>query len=264
MDPEQEAENSVFDFLYVDRQRLGSLLAQLSDDGVITSAKRTSSTTGSNSGEVKVGTALVASVGGAMSDAATEALEHQFDPSFLLPINALTVLADAGRIKTGGAAALGSIVRVNGTLILRDLDLIQRIWSPMIKMILNETPAKDRAKRKEQMDIAGAVLKDLPATVQVILHAGDARYWGMLNESDPTFSSHFIGLKHGTTLQGEWYVVGILDALPGAAVATTESGSGDFFAGLSGVLEGMRGLIGRPDSCYGITPLAIFRPCGEP
>ncbi|MFC5741610.1 DUF6414 family protein [Dyella tabacisoli] len=263
MAQEQAQDDSIFDFLYVDRQRLASLLAQLSDDGVITLAKRTSSSSTSNNGKFKVGPSAIASAEGGVTDGASEGLERQFDSSFLLPINALTILQQTGRIKDESQLTLGSIVQISGKVNLRDLDLIKRLWDPFTKTIIGNAPSHKKAKVKHEIDIAGSVLKEIPPTVQVKLRTATNDFWGMLNDSDPTFSSHFIALKHGGTLQGEWYIVGILDALPDQAPSESDEMSGNLIADMAEVVNGLRELVGRPYSAFGITPLAIFRPCGE-
>jgi hypothetical protein len=78
-------------------------------------------------------------------------------------------------------------------------------------------------------------------------------------------------LKHGTTIAGEWAVMGVLDALPDLDSSGDVTESGIAGAIGTGALEGpfgqmmrtlipiMRPMLGRPFKAYGITPLLIFR-----
>jgi len=260
----KEQDDSIFDFLYVDRQRLALFVAQLDDDGVIVQSKRIVGSSMSNQGELKGGIPSVATVGGTISDAATESAERQFDASYSLPLNALSILQSAGRIKKEAAdLTLGHIVQLEGIVEIRDIDLIKRLWDTFTKNLVDKAPSHKKGTVKHEVSVAGNVLKELPPTTQIFVRTADAGYWGMLNGADPTFNSHFIGLKHGTRIQGTWQVIGILDALPDSEPASEET-TGNLLSDMSSVINGMRTLLGRPFDSYGITPLAIFRPCGQP
>jgi len=257
---EQEKVDSVFDFLYVDRARLGSLLAQLSDDGVVTTAKRTSSHSGTNNGKVMI-TAAVVTADGSVTDTASEGLERSFDASWLLPINALTVLQESGMLHEGLVAPLGSLVHVKGRISIRDLELTRRLWEPLTKAMISSFPPNQQKEQRGQIDVAGKIINQMPPSTHLFMDTdqGD-EVWGLLVENDPIFSTHALGLKFGSTVQGEWHVIAIMDAQPDDDDQPQVGASG-LLSMLAPVIDEFRNLMGRPKTAYGITPLAVFRPC---
>lgn len=267
MGQKQEKDGSVFDFVYVDRARLGSLLAQLSDDGIVASSKRTSSKSGINQASMKVAAAIL-SADGMVNDAASEALERSFDASMLLPINALTVLQESGLLHEGVCPGdtivpLGGIVHLRGFFAVHDIEMVRRLWQPMVQLMLADEAPHNRKAKREQIDLAGKVIKDIPPTVQFSMLTSDGvSCWGLLNDNDPTFSTHNLGLKHGALLQGEWHLIGILDAYPDNGDGFNPF-LGEGLLGVMGpVMDELRKVIGRPARAFGVTPLALFRPIG--
>ena len=74
-------------------------------------------------------------------------------------------------------------------------------------------------------------------------------------------------LKHGSIIQGEWAIVGVLDAMPDGG-APAEGYDAEFASLLGGSVIGTaaahlgpvaRNMLGRPAGSYGMTPLLIFR-----
>lgn len=266
MGHDKEKDDSVFDFLYVNRGRLATLLAQLSDEGIITVVKRTSSQSGSNAGGLKV-TSLVATGEGSVTSQATEALEQQFDSSGLLAINALTVLQESGLIHKGLPAPLGQIVLITGDVIVFDVSMVKRIWTPATQLMAAQ--AKEERKKSgksagaslnsEHLRLAGGILKEMPDFVQIMIHTEDDVAWGVVGNEDPSFVPEMIGLKHGSLVQGEWHVLGVVDALPDAPIDLPSGDGVNVLANFSEIVQHMRTLIGRPYSAFGVTPLAIFR-----
>lgn len=274
MEQEQGKADSVFDFAYVDRVRLGSLLAQLDADGVISTTKRVGSTSSTRTGALKVGVAPILAVDGSVNEVGTDALERSFDASMALPINALTVLQEAGMLRRtlipieggDGLVPLGGLVHLEGFVAVRDIELIRRLWSPMSQLIVESEPKAHQAAKRKEADFAWKILKELPPTVQFTMLTTEHLYvWGLLNASDPTLSTHEIGLKHGSSLQGKWQLIGILDAYPESDdhVPPNLGGAGGLLDFLGPMIDQFRVIMGRPKKSFGITPLALFRPVND-
>ena len=75
-----------------------------------------------------------------------------------------------------------------------------------------------------------------------------------------------LNLKHGLRVTGEWHILGILDCEPGAGdVDPTEMGQicggvdNDFSNSVIELWYQFRQVIGRPEDCWGLTPLVIMR-----
>lgn len=67
------------DFLYVDRQRISSLIGQLSDRGVLTGYKSAVGKTQASEGQIGT-SAVVAKAEGKMSHGSSESAEETYDP----------------------------------------------------------------------------------------------------------------------------------------------------------------------------------------
>jgi hypothetical protein len=113
-------------------------------------------------------------------------------------------------------------------------------------------------------------LSILPHTIQTAISGTEGNVWGILRDDNLVGPSSDLMLKHGATIQGEWNVVGVIDALPesmnlgefGTDVPVDEdfnfeeSGLGGF---VDVILPIAKLLLGRPDTAFGITPMLIFR-----
>ena len=67
-----------------------------------------------------------------------------------------------------------------------------------------------------------------------------------------------LNFKHGEFLAGNWYVLGVLDALPFDDF-TFETDPNEFRDGIVNMVKMIKTIVGRPSTAYGITPIAIFR-----
>ena len=82
-----------------------------------------------------------------------------------------------------------------------------------------------------------------------------------INRDFLTINPDDMFLKYGGKIPGEWFVVGLIDALP----EEHENNNNLNFPinplkdGISEMLNAIKALAGRGDDSYGITPLVIFR-----
>ena len=264
MEQELEKAASVFEFLYADRARLAHLLSQLTDDGIVATSKRVASRSSANTGGFKL-SAGIASGNGDLSDQATESLENVFDASWMLPSNALLVLQENGLIQTGPPYSIGCIAQIKGSLSISDISLVKLMWETVSEQALQSIHQSQKKIKRQEFTRTGQVVKDLPDTVQAVVRSGNYAFWSLLDNKDPTFSTHAVSLKYGSQIQGEWYLIGILDAMPDASSeATQDHDIKSPLEQFGEVSDNLRTIIGRPSEFYGVTPLAIFRPINIP
>ncbi|MFT2133180.1 hypothetical protein [Stenotrophomonas maltophilia] len=262
----QDQSVSVFDYLYIDKPRISYLLAQLDSNGVVASHKRLQGLTGTNSGEVKGSLKIMGASASAM-ESHSETSELHFDASWLLPGNVLDVLNDSSLIKTDlRTAEVGQIVLVSGNLSLFDIDLVKRLWDGMTAYMALEGAGKSSPKaaqaERKKMELAGKVIKDLPPALQLTINDGHDEVWAQLNAQYMTLDPHSMTMKHGPNVQGTWHVVAILDAVPDEIVTSSRRDTAQFIDMMYPLMGGLRNLIGRPATSYGVTPLLLFRTCG--
>jgi hypothetical protein len=219
----------------------------------------------------------------------SEESERIYDPLWANALAFLNQLTDRDLIiRDVSNAKIGQIVLISGALDILDLQIVgQLMRADAVRHRIGlgmaaETPDTGnrkarRAKASKQAPAdssndAGlffAVLDNVPTSVQARL-TGHESSWFTLRREYMAVSADDLLLKHGTSIDGEWHVVGILDARPSVSPSFGEflanaEGAIDFAAGelMSSVYEKIlpfvRMLAGRPSAFHGITPLLVFR-----
>lgn len=219
-----------------------------------------------------------------------EGQTKHFDPQWISPLTFLDELYQRGHIhRENFDEAFGKFVLVSGQLTLLDLGLVKSAWDkPVIqRLIKSGLPTKEigselnRSERRRtkgvksseenaEFDFIMAMLSIMPHTLQARLLADDFNVWCILDDSFVVGRASDLILKHGSLIQGKWSIIGILDASPWDPDYKTADGESaeDIVAKIAEtsigqvaarLLNASRGLIGRPPSSYGITPIIIFR-----
>jgi hypothetical protein len=100
----------IYDFLYADRARISALYAQLFPQGTLTGVKTTAQENFSD--EKDVGTDVkIIKAGAKTTSGGTEGIEHQFDPTWAIPLEVLAQLKTHSLIRDSvGGSGLGSII----------------------------------------------------------------------------------------------------------------------------------------------------------
>jgi hypothetical protein len=297
---DERPRDSVYDFLYCDTRRIGSFLAQFNDAGHLQQIIERESVTRSTKRGFKLnlgGGALLAGTGGSGNiglerspeDQGSDTSERVYDPLWTNARVLLDYLDERQMIErdiTGGR--LGQFVLASGRLAITDLAIFRALMElPSIRRILDHgsssQPEGNRAERKRQEAMARKtsapsgvpqmaidMLSVLPHTIQArFYHDGVAQIWCSLETNSLVTSSGDILLKHGVVMSGEWFVLGILDAIPaqgddddgvGLIGEIGEEQTGELAAKVMVTLVPFtRQFLGRPKNAFGMTPLLIFR-----
>ena len=228
-----------------------------------------------------------------------EASERVYDPLWTNARTLLDFLAERDLVRRNlKEARIGQFVLASGPLSVMDFTLWKGIWTlPALKNAMREgfgqqtssQPEQNRANRRRdrgktssdtsspksvlenQLESAFSLLGMLPHTVQARLRVnGDEVVWCSLREDGLVVSASDLTLKHGATVSGRWNMLGVLDALPDGNEADKSTGLEAFGVGdpfgpspfgdlMLTMTPAVRGLLGRPSSAYGMTPLMIFR-----
>ncbi len=288
---DEQSTDSVYDFLYHDAQRVASFLSQFDNSGHLTQVvqgtgiHRTKSDTGVAS--VK-GSALAVSGEGTYTTTAAD--EHRkdsqrvYDPLWANALTLLDYLSERDMIvRDITKAKIGQFALASGSLQVTDLGIVRKMLDlqtmrTAIGQGLQPAPTGNRHQRRAgkapaapppmtDMTIGIEVLAIMPHSVQATVTGGEVKTWCTLKSECLTVQSSDLLLKHGVAIPGEWHVLGIADASPDDELEETPS-SDDVAAGIvqsgfgavvSALVPLTRMLLGRPQQCYGITPLMIFR-----
>jgi hypothetical protein len=278
----------VLDFLYHDARRVGSVLAQLDEAGLLTSVKRSESKSATN--KVSGQTALegkIPLVGSASGNASlgreaskTGQLERTFDPLWQ---NARSFVEYAqGITKDLSEASIGQIVSISGSITIIDFNFLKDFMankSIMDSLLEDKTsPEGNRQERRSHQKYPKNRSSDPPISelfglfpykIQMTIEA-DVEAWCTISEEFLVTQASDIVLKYGGALDGNWSVIGILDAVPsvfsGELIGNLDFDDGveAFGMKLTKAMAPMaRVLLGRPFSAYGITPLVVYREIGQ-
>lgn len=268
---ESPSEEYLCDYVYIDSVRLAHYYSQLSQHGLITVEKKTSKDIGKQSSDLQVKAMVVAGkVAGERTN--EEWIELSVDPAFNRPQETMDALYDAGYIGDSLTdARMGSLVLVKGSISIFDIRILKEVWSFMADFVANGATnhiqnVKDRqraaAAAKKEFEQIASIISRMPHSLQGNLTIDSAAAWFTLKPDFMLVSPEDLTFKHGSDLKGEWHVLGIVDALPDQAVSEASSSqhpATELETAMRTMLEGLRGMFGRPSERFGLTPIMIFR-----
>lgn len=305
---DEQKNNSVYDFLYYDKQRVGSFLAQFSDAGHLQQIRESESASKGAKRGFKVGAgATVMGTGGNLSfdrspgEYGSEATERTYDPLWTNALEFLKSLAERKLINRNVTGArIGQFVLASGALSITDMPLLRKIWEvPAMKAAMvaqfqavlaaqlaqiagqpqpppqpqpNPAPAPPQAQPQMPLQMQAAmapaimeILTIVPQFLQATIDGQGYSVWCGLADDWLIGTSADFALKHGYEIAGEWALLGIVDALPGALPTAINippvafgvpQNQGPNARNLS---VAARTSFGRSAEAYGVTPLLIFR-----
>jgi hypothetical protein len=269
--------DSPVEFLYLDKQRISSLMGQLSDRGVLTGLKSVFS----KSQERRGGQQFSGCRKGKISRTSSESAEEVYDPFWL---HAYTFLQD---LETNFAvpletARLGSLVKFEGLVQFLDLKIMRNLWEPSARAwVLSQVPdaaqaaqspsTGSRKKRREQrqqqpqpqitqaVKVGLEILKEVPHLLHMTFLSGSGfRFWAAAQPDYLTISSDALLMKFGAVVDGLWTVVGIVDGRIGDGCEPLRINP--VLDGVVTAMSALRETIGRPKDHWGLTPIAIYAP----
>jgi hypothetical protein len=270
-----ENDNPV-DFLYLDRQRIASLIGQLSDKGQLTGLKSMASKTLQKEGgaDASIG---IAKLEGKRATTSGESVEETWDPFWT---NAYSFLKD---IEENFAmplpdSRLGSMVSFEAFIQLVDLRMMKNLWEPSIQAFVNSqkpvqasTTRSSRKQRREQPSeqklspdnkIALQILKEIPHLLHMtfLTKSNETIYrlWASIKPDFLNINSEDLAMKYGAAIDGQWRVVGILDAMIGEPSVPVPVNP--MIDAVMNSLAFIREQVGRPRTHFGLTPIAIYAP----
>jgi len=260
----------LYDFVYLDRDRLASLSAQIFKNGTLIGIKTEEKT------RDHIGSDMAAGLKPFFSAVEKEQLtnlrgvERQFDAGWALPLNVLHRLNELGYIKKAlPEAAIGDLVLMTGAINLIDLGIMKDLWEPIVEIqqanaaLATKAVAKPRVASHEKhiSKQIVAILKALPHSIQLRVFDGSDQAWASLRREYLTVNPEDFPLKHGPSIQGDWHCLAILDGKPNGAdeELNTPNGASDVEQVMWEMSLQLRVLFGRRMHDYGLTPIAIFR-----
>lgn len=265
-------EDSVFDFLYVDQERIGLLTSQFGTDGVLRDLERQAA----SGSELTKGVDLKLVKGDSKGNE-SQSLTRKFDPRWLVPLTFLDNVQ--GRLKRSiSDAGLGDLVLVSGRLHIIDTAFLQSMYSKDSLRVIAERNALDRATKAseefnyEVFDLELEMVTSTEPQIQLHFDTHLAKLWSTLRPEALITPPSELAVKHGATVSGDWYLLCLKDAEPiptPESYLAHENSLRERFNDMPMLAEAIdfmnhaRRLFGRPIGTFGITPLLIFRKLGD-
>lgn len=274
MAQDSQSIDSLYDFLYIDRERLSSYSAQLNNNGTLTSVKSFHNTSNKDGSDFGFGIPKVASVSTNNEAASSNGLERHFDPSWTLPLNVIDMLDENGLIlKDIHQANFGQLVQVNGAIYFTDLGLIKNLWPHFGKLLtigMQEITAAGKRKKQEkeaENKLVSDIISQLPHLLSFKMRDVGYSTWSTLKPENMVINHYDLLMKHGTDIAGIWHMIGVLDAKPGVDNCVSsafrdnkDQTNDDSIEEMMGqFVNGLRGIMGRDERSFGVTPLVILR-----
>jgi hypothetical protein len=275
--------DTVLDILYYDTRRIGLFISQLDDFGLLKQIEFTETTTESSSDKgnfsLRVGPrSLRVTVGkeGEAEETGTDSSKRIYDPFWVIPLSFLDYIEERGLAHNNiKLATIGRLVLLRGKLIILDVSLLKNLWKipegkeNALQAALQEEKNKDKDPSEVERDVNVffQMAEHLPHAIQCLLITPTSpNCWGLLNEEFITCSSSDLALKYGVAIDGDWSLLGIVDAKP-EEQSDNHSVITEIVSAIKGnaigvettrVAEVVRQM-GRPAAAFGLTPLLIFR-----
>lgn len=149
MEQDSQSTDSLFDFIYIDKQRVSSLIAQLYGAGVITSVKQTTSDSDKSNKALELNVKIAkAKIG--FDETLTSSQERLFDASWSLPLNLLDRLSELDMIKNDlSEVKIGDIALATGLIKIFDVAMVHKLM-PAAKIIASRTKTKIRVRKSNK------------------------------------------------------------------------------------------------------------------
>lgn len=259
---------SIFDFLYLDNTKIKSFYAQLTGLGALTNVKENDEVNIIQNKDAGIGVPSIATAKIAHQEGTKRAGERLYDAIPTMPREMINRLDELGFIERGlSEKTAGKLVLLKGKLSITDIGSLKDLIEPTLNFEAYERAKSERSSSKQKAVLKQIqeeykpgidIIKVIPYALEATLHIGNDTVWMTLNRDEMVGNPHDINLKHGNMLYGDYYVLGVLDAIPHdeQEIASVEN---ELKNGVKTFVNELKMMIGRNPESYGITPIAIFR-----
>jgi len=272
----------LYDFLFVDQERMRSLYAQMYE-GLLEAMSFDDAKTVRKETSLQVGGDPAGHVGQTSGTEFNQSKIESMVPHDLILKYVLSGLTERGAIvKEHDKLKVGSIALLSGGLSLLDTSffvhamkelpsLFASLFPPeqdqtTDKASLSQRRQEKRAHRDNQT--AGLVgskaleimLNIISPLVQLRISSPDFEAWGAIRAADLRASVDNLVMQHGYQVPGRWNMLGIVDDIGEDAVfADNRRPLPQLFESLNEMTNAVKALFARPNDSICVTPLVVFR-----
>lgn len=267
---EEQKVDSLFDFLYVDKEKVAYLYSQLFPEGLMIGYDVSSSEDDKQTNTI--GLSKIVKAGVDVTQTSTQSQTHRFDTQWSAAIVLLDKLSESNRLKKSDIteATLGDLVLIEGSLQILDFDLIKKGLVPFLdtaENIISRQSNTAKKNFKKEADMIKGMMKFISCVenaVNINLLTNNETVWASSKREYFNISPQSICLEHGSSITGKWNLLAILNEAPDNDFQSIKDSVSnikgnkltDIFNKIS---DGFREFTGRGENCYGVTPILLFR-----
>lgn len=250
---------TLIDFLYIDNERVDSLISQLRQGTLRSVTKTIGASEGSS-----VSAGLTAPILGTYEhkNQSNETASEKYDPYHNKLIQLLNDL-EIPFLKNFTGDCSGKLVAIEAPIKIRDLHSTKSIMPVILKnqRLLFKTPNKNNKDALAVFKFANDILQQTDDSIDLSISCGDTKINGTLKESGLSIKQSDLARTYGTSMPGRWVTVGILDSTrnnqDAGKTALTPVGIDSIDSAIDAFTEVMRNLYAN--SPYTIIPIIIYR-----
>lgn len=266
--------NTLFDFIYIDKVRLYSLVSQLNNSGITTQQiiqlgskdviKDTKKITDAKSATGSIPTVATGTLSNTRESNEENANEthqndqHTINTEYLIPLKLVEGLVKSNLALKKIDTKHGQLIYFKGNMNIRDTSLLKVLYEPLLKIgELSVEPVGNNMSLGSIFEI----VKLLPHTINMTMDTQQGTAWATLKPDYLLIDTADWLLKHGANIAGEWHCLAILDRKPADDTNNPkfQSATDSMNAVFDSFFPEMSNLIGLPKNCFAVTPIAIFR-----
>ncbi len=267
----EERKATLFDFLYIDFDRVNSLYSQLFS-GLLSVIEQVASETITSGTDLRLGPSSFGTTRRS-EQKESESRVDRLNPHDLILSDVLQGLVQNNFIQTDVSQAHpGNLVLLNGRISILNFEAYRHIINiiPNFPMPtvggMTHTEKKHRKQQEKEerkvheftSNIIKLISELVPWGLQIIMQTSSLTAWGALRTENLRELPGNITLKMGPTLTGNWYLLGIVDVV-GPPEQELPANLTPQIQGMIDAANTIRSMFGRPDNHLGVTPLLIFR-----
>jgi hypothetical protein len=273
--PQADANATLYDYLYVDRERIGAYHTQLLGMGVPLTSKYSQGGSSTESEAHKGGIPKVYEGAIDSQESVNHSTEHSFDPAWPMVLQTVDELIKRNLIhEPAEGIPVGALIKCSGILTVVDLKLLSSLWDPLMTLFKQQSGDAAAAVANGGIgDFVKAVA--LPIVFQIMttkaqsagLDQDSLTAWGILRTENVVGSAETFALMNGGIVPGRHHVIGVLDVgtlgHEQQADAFTNFTPTNTYELMLGMQNLIRNIFGRPNYANGVTPLLIYRDVQE-
>lgn len=245
--------SSLIDFLYVDKERVDSLISQLRE-GTLRSVTKTIGTSEGSSLSVKGSAAGILSGNYKHNNISTGTAAEQYDPYHGQLLKLLNDLSIPPLSQLPPIPCAGRLVVLESPIKIRDLHSSKALM-PLVTKNFTIFKIPQNKELRTTLKLMNDMIQVMDDSIELSLPIFDTLINGTLREGCLTIKPADLNRTYGIELPGTWYTLGILDSIALQDDSLKETSSlEDFIDICSASLNQM-----YSTSQYSIIPIMIYR-----